>query len=300
MESIPIADLGEAHAAMRLGDPQSVRAMRTSLERYGQLTPVVTYAPDPHEPMQIVDGFKRTRAAREIGWPQLAVHVLPCGRTEAMASMMALNDRSGLTELEEAWLCRALCREQHLAQHQVAQLVGRHKSWVCRRLMLVEGLEDKVQLDVRLGLLAPRAAVELCPLPRGNQLAAAALSMRRGMTVAQTASMVRHVLAMPTPALRTQWLADALAQPEVVLPPTRPTQRDKSPAEWLLADIESATRVAARLQARLRERPIDSFDPRVATLLSDAVGALRPVLARLLTALDYVGAGKDLRDAAME
>src|SRR5262245_24648307 len=44
-ESIPITDLGEAHAAMRLGDPESVRAMCRSLERYGQLTPVVTYAP---------------------------------------------------------------------------------------------------------------------------------------------------------------------------------------------------------------------------------------------------------------
>ena len=166
--------------------------------------------------------------------------------------------------------------------------------------MLVEGLEEQVQIDVRLGLLAPRAAVELARLPRGNQQAAATLSMKRGMTVTQIARMVHEVLAQPTPALRTQWLADALAHPEAVLPPLRPAARAKTPAECLLGDIEGATRVASRLQVRLRDRPIESFDLRVAALLREALRALHPVLAHLLAAVDHTAAGEDLRDAEME
>lgn len=300
IEAVAISSLIETHATMRLGAPSDVQLMRASLERHGQLTPVVAYARVLDHSLELVDGFKRLRAAREIGWPTLVVRVLAYSGAHAIASMMTLNASGGLTELEEAWLCRALCRDQRLAQHEVARLLGRHKSWVCRRLMLVEGLDDQVQTDVRLGLLAPRAAVELCRLPRGNQLAAASLAMKRGMTVAQTARMVHEVLEQPTPALRTQWLADALANPEMVLPAARRAQREKTAAEWLLGDIEAATRIASRLQVRLRERPIDSFDVHVAALLGEAVNALRPVLARLLASIEYVAEGKDLRDAAME
>ncbi len=55
----------------------------------------------------------------------------------------------------------------------IAARLGRHKSWVCRRLMLVEALDPAVQADVRLGLLMPRAAPAVGQLPRGNQPAAA-------------------------------------------------------------------------------------------------------------------------------
>jgi hypothetical protein len=86
----------------------------------------------------------------------------------------------------------------------------------------------------------------------------------------------------------------------MVLPPARPAHREKTPAEWLLGDIESAMRVATRLQVRLRDRPLDSFDARVSALLAEAIETLRPVLAHLLRAVEHVAAGKDLRDAAME
>ncbi|MBK6519966.1 MAG: hypothetical protein IPG04_39000, partial [Polyangiaceae bacterium] len=45
---------------------------------------------------------------------------------------------------------RALYREHGLLQPAIAQRLGRHKSWVHRRLMLVEALDPAVQADVRL------------------------------------------------------------------------------------------------------------------------------------------------------
>ena len=41
-----------------------------------------------------------------------------------------------LQELEEAWLVQALVREDGLSQVEAAELLGRHKSWACRRLAL--------------------------------------------------------------------------------------------------------------------------------------------------------------------
>ena len=68
---------------------------------------------------------------------------------------------------------RSLYRDDGLRQPEIARRLGRHKSWVCRRLMLVEALDPAVQADVRLGLLAPRAAAPDARLPRGNQRRAA-------------------------------------------------------------------------------------------------------------------------------
>ena len=61
-------------------------------------------------------------------------------------------------ELEEAWIVQALVREDALSQSEVAELLGRHKSWVCRRLALLEKLCADVRQDLEVGLLSPTAA----------------------------------------------------------------------------------------------------------------------------------------------
>ena len=75
------------------------------------------------------------------------------------AAMYGLN-RVGrhFGELEEAWLVQALVREDGLSQVEVAVLLGRHKSWVCRRLAMMEKLCAAAQEDLRLGLLSPTMA----------------------------------------------------------------------------------------------------------------------------------------------
>ena len=85
--------------------------------------------------------------------------------------MLTYNDarRGGMAELEEAWVARSLVREQKLQQKRVAELLGRHKSWVCRRLMLAEHLSKAVEDDMPLGLINATIARELIRLPRGNQ-----------------------------------------------------------------------------------------------------------------------------------
>ena len=67
---------------------------------------------------------------------------------------------------------RSLFREDLLSLPEISRRLYRHRSWVWRRLMLVEALDPIVQTDVRLGLLTPRAAVAVSRLPRGNQQAA--------------------------------------------------------------------------------------------------------------------------------
>jgi len=83
----------------------------------------------------LVDGFKRLRAARSLkGLTHLSARVLETDAQGAKAAVFNLNRIAGKpVELEEAWIIYGLVEEDGLRQMEVAQLLGRHKSWVNRR-----------------------------------------------------------------------------------------------------------------------------------------------------------------------
>jgi ParB-like chromosome segregation protein Spo0J len=273
--------LGERLSALRLCDRVTLVAMRRSREEHAQLTALVVFP--QAEQLEIIDGFKRVRAARALGWRTLVARVVEVGPIDGKLRLRGLHGGRGLTELEEAWLVRSLYREDHLSQPDIARLLSRHKSWVWRRLMLVEALDCAVQSDVRLGLIAPRAAVAVSRLPRGNQPAASAVVMRRGLTVAQAELLVAEALEEEDPAARAALLARRLDGP---LPTQaqgpRPSRAvHKSEADWMSADILRVREIAARLEARLMASPLEVFTPAAAELMRDALMHLSPVLRSL-------------------
>ena len=165
-------ELGEALSAVRLCAPHAQQEMQLSLSKLGQLTPVQAYRVGTG--LELFDGLKRVRAARELSWPKLRVEVHKAlDSAGAKVRLLRCNAGAGLSDLEEAWLVRSLYREDQLTQPQISVLLGRHKSWVCRRLTLAEELSDELTASVRLGLVSATAAVELGRLQRCNQDAAA-------------------------------------------------------------------------------------------------------------------------------
>jgi len=139
---IEVDALGERLSALRLCEGDALAGMRRSLEEQGQLSALVLFSLTGE--LEIIDGFKRVRAARALGWPTLAAHVVSVGTIDAKLRLRELHEGRGLTELEEGWLVRSLYREDHLTQSAIARLLSRHKTWVLRRLMLVESLEPSV------------------------------------------------------------------------------------------------------------------------------------------------------------
>jgi ParB-like chromosome segregation protein Spo0J len=275
---VAIATLGERLSALRLCDADAVTAVRRSLDQYGQLAAVTVFA--ERDGLQMIDGFKRVRAARALGWATLATRVDDVGAVDAKLRLRELHDRRGLTELEEAWLVRSLYREDRLALPEIARRMHRHRSWVWRRLMLVEALDPVVQTDVRLGLIAPRAAVAVGRLPRGNQQAASAVVVRRGLTFRQTEALVDDALGLPDDAARAALLVRRLDGPASRTPP-RPSRATRGDADGMSQDIVRMHNLAARLEARLWSTPLDGFAPAAAELVRDALARLSPVLRAL-------------------
>ena len=175
-------ELGDQFRRYRLRVPQAVTAMVQSLRRWGQCAPLV--ATVRQERPQVLDGFTRWEAARQVrGMTTLLVRLIDVDDRRAKAAIYGLNQTGRRAhELEEAWIVQSLVREDGLAQNEVAELLGRHKSWVCRRLALLEKLCTDVRQDLEVGLLTPTAAREIARLPAGNQSEVLDLSRREALS----------------------------------------------------------------------------------------------------------------------
>jgi ParB/RepB/Spo0J family partition protein len=277
---VDLTELGEGLAALRLCDAAALEAMRRSLSRHGQLSPLCLFV--ERGQLEIIDGFKRVRAARALSLRTLRACVADVDVVGAKVQLAALHDRRGLTELEEAWLIRSLYRDHGLSQPAIATRLGRHKSWVLRRLMLVEALDPVVQADVRLGLLAPRAAVAVSQLPRGNQHDLAGLVVRRGLTVRQTELVVAELLDLGDDAARARHIAARRdGVPPGTRPGVRPTRAAKSEIDWLAGDIRTVRLVAARLEARLAQGSLRAIGPEASAIAEQSLLSLVPVLDAL-------------------
>lgn len=166
---LSLEEIGESYGSLRLVIPRSEEQMRKSLKHYGQMSPVVVCR-GAKDNFELLDGFKRLRASRELGKFALRARVLALGPRAAKAAVLCLNWVSrSVIDLEEGWVVHALCRDDGLTQVEVGHLLGRDKSWVCRRLSLVERLSGEVQSQLRLGLITGTVGRELARLPRGNQ-----------------------------------------------------------------------------------------------------------------------------------
>lgn len=274
---VAVADLGARLAVLRLSDASALRAMRASVGQHGQLSPVRAFMRDGA--LEVLDGFKRLHAARSLGLRELRACVVDVDLVEATLHMRELHLGCGLTAIEEAWIVRALHRDHHLTQGEIAARLRCHKSWVCRRLMLVEALHTSVQADVRLGLLAPRAAVHLAALPRGNQSLAAGTVIRRGLTVRQTELFVRELVAEPDAvhAVVARW---SDGRP-VAAPRRAATCRNVT--ETIARDITTIRGTAGRLHACLVTTPLAALEPSTRDVVRTSLGELASVL-RALTA----------------
>jgi ParB-like chromosome segregation protein Spo0J len=198
VSAVRLDELGDQFRRYRLRVPQAIEAMVQSLRRWGQCAPIV--ATVRQEQPQVLDGFTRWEAAREVrGMTTLLVRVIELDDQRAKAAIYGLNQTGRRPyELEEAWLVQALVREDGLSQSTVAELLGRHKSWVCRRLALLEKLADEVRQEMEVGLLTPTVAREIARLPAGNQLEVLELSRREALSREELGGVVRLLLGSIT------------------------------------------------------------------------------------------------------
>lgn len=216
--------LGTVLGRVRCVLPAQVARMRHSLTTHGQMTPVV--AVERSGGLELVDGFKRRAAALAMGWDALTVSVTVMDERAQWAAMLALNrGPRSMTELEEALVLRELVATG-LTQTEVAALVGRHKSWVSRRIGLVERLHPELVEQVKVGVIEAGVARRLLALPQGNQPELAAVAGTAALGPRDTELLVGLWQRARDPEVRRYLLTEPRAAIAHAYPERRPAPAD--------------------------------------------------------------------------
>lgn len=277
---MPPAALNLTLARLRQLPDAAIRAKAESLQSKGQLSPLV--AAEQDGVLVLIDGFARHQAALRIGLDQLLVEVVSLTPTQMKCQLYLRNRERGLQLLEECRLVRELCDLDGLSQIEVADLLERHKSWVCRRLALFRSFSSHLLAEQALDLLPGGALRRLAQLPARNQEELMAAALRddiRGDDVGALADLLRRAPNSPARRYVLEHPADALALAR---------NRPDSPADPRLGEV--ARQVLEGLQI-LRQTSV-----RLQRRARDGLGALPTGAVRLLTEA-VQGADRDCQAA---
>jgi ParB/RepB/Spo0J family partition protein len=268
---LEMARIGKRYADLRIVKPRAEAAMEKSMRQCGQIQPVVCVAQG--EGFELIDGFKRLRAMQKLGGHALSARVVEEQPARVCKTLMVqLNQRSlSISELEEARVIASLHREENLKQVEIAVLFGRDKSWVSRRLALVELLHEEVEMHIQLGLLPQVCGRELSRLPRGNQAQTLKCVLKHHLTSRQTAKLTRYLLSRP------RWEYDViLHSPWEVLGDDSPRPR----GDDLAAGLRVMRRCCCRVAERLAGMPLN---PQFNELIHEALAAAETAVNALKT-----------------
>jgi ParB family transcriptional regulator, chromosome partitioning protein len=150
------------------------RALLGSLVEHGQQLPIVVVGEQTR--FIVIDGYKRVRALRRLARDTVRASAWQLPELEALLLERQLRCASE-DALDQAWLLAELQERFGLSLEALAQRFERSKSWVSRRLGLLQALPVSLQDQVRAGELAAHAAMKyLLPLARANAPAAMQLA----------------------------------------------------------------------------------------------------------------------------
>jgi ParB/RepB/Spo0J family partition protein len=287
-EMLEIRQIGTSYRRVRCLVPRQVEQMKASLTAHGQLTALVVVRRPSG--LELIDGFKRHRAAEQMGWTRLRATLMEVDEQGQWAAMLALNRATpSMSVLEEALVLREMVA-RGMTQTQISQILNRHKSWVSRRIGLIERLHPELVEQIREGLLSPGTARRLLSLPAGNQLEMATVVMHHRLGSQETERFVR-LWKNADPPIRDYLLAhprQALANARVGDPEEPPDPRLTPHGQRLQRHLRILQGVAPRTLQMLRPHPAEED----LLILASDLESTESLLWRLREALDSVGPRK--------
>jgi ParB-like chromosome segregation protein Spo0J len=125
---LPLDSICEKLSTLRIVNPVADSAILQSMERYGQIMPVVVSGIGGNE-YQLLDGFKRLRGAKALSMKSLRAQIMHLNIRAGKAALVQLNwVGKSINSMEEALVVHSLFHEDALSQVEIATLLGRHKS----------------------------------------------------------------------------------------------------------------------------------------------------------------------------
>jgi ParB/RepB/Spo0J family partition protein len=195
MEEVDLHRLILRYGRSRIRRPRDLHRLADSIERHGQSSPVATVAGEDGN-LVLIDGYLRVEAARRCGKDTVLVDVWPCKEDEAIARVLSRSQERPWEAIEQAALIAELQGRFGWSLGEISRKLGRHLSWVSRRVALIDALPDEVLDALCEGKISSWTACRvLAPLARANpqhaQLLCAHL-ISQPLSTREVASLYEH------------------------------------------------------------------------------------------------------------
>ena len=152
---------------IRVTRPGELSRLIQSIATDGLRLPI--HVADTGDALILIDGYLRLGAYRLLKRDRIPAFCRPQPLTEALCEWFANQRSRTLEPIEEAWLIRHLM-DEGLSRQAIIQQVGKGKSWISRRLTLLNGLSDRCQQALREGVITSWSASRVfVPLARANK-----------------------------------------------------------------------------------------------------------------------------------
>jgi len=172
----------------------ALEELASSIRAQGVMQPIVV-RPISSDKYEIIAGERRWRATQIAGLDSIPAIIKPVGDEAAIAMSLIENiQRENLNPIEEAMALKRLQDEFELTQQEVADAVGKSRATVTNLIRLI-GLSIDVRRMLEHGDLEMGHARALLSLPDIQQSEAARSVVGKGLSVRQTESLVRRLIA---------------------------------------------------------------------------------------------------------
>lgn len=164
------------YAHIRVKNVARVRRLADSISRHGQLEAMLTVSGED-ERLILVDGYQRHAALKYLGQDAGLVRVVDEPESQTLYQLLILRGERQWEAIEEAGLIQELHRRFSYSLSEIGRRIGRDKSYVKRRMDLLESLPEEILAQVIAGVVSIWAASRvLIPLARANSADATRLA----------------------------------------------------------------------------------------------------------------------------
>ena len=161
-----LLDLRYKHT--RINNDKTLLSLQNSIQEYGQIVPALAVAEQGK--YILIDGYKRLLALTACGHDSIKLQLVSDGESDSLFFLLVQSNERKLEAIEQAALIQELRSRFTCSFSEIAKRLGRDKSWVKRRLDLLESLPEEVHHAVMTGKLSSWAASRVfVPLARANE-----------------------------------------------------------------------------------------------------------------------------------
>lgn len=245
------------YAHIRVKNEARVRRLADSISRHGQLEAMVAVSSEDNQ-LILVDGYFRYAALKYLGKDTGLVRVVDEPESQTLYQLLILRGERQWEAIEEAGLIQELHRRFSYSLSEIGRQIGRDKSYVKRRMDLLESLPEDILSRVIAGEISTWAASRvLIPLARANPSDAARLAAHLGREPMSTREL--QLFYEHYQKANRQVRERMLSQPALFIKSIQAlnVNKNESPEEKWLHDAK----VVCAILDRLREKADTVFYP---------------------------------------